>query len=314
MSSNLVPIVTNDVATGRMVGRLYLPASTGVYPAIVVLGGSGGGLNWSAELAADLARRGFAAFALAYFGLPPLPKSLVNIELEYFAAAFDWLEQQDKVDTSRLALIGGSRGGELALQLGATFSRVALVVCYAPSSVRWGPVGGLATLGKPAWRWQERPLPQMPRPPFIRFTVELSKLAYSTVTSVPYHETPLFEQALEDDVAVSKSTIPVERIRGPILLISGSDDRLWPSVRMSEMIRERLKAESHPFAFKHLAYEGAGHAISLPDLPLEYYPSKARHVGTGITYALGGDPKINASASKEAWKEVLMFLEENTTP
>jgi dienelactone hydrolase len=306
-------IITDDVVSNRMVGRLHLPARDGQYPGVVVLGGSGGGLSWSAEVAAELARNGYAAFALAYFGLPPLPRTLMNIELEYFEAAFDWLVRQSSVSSTRLALVGGSRGSELALQLGATFSTIVLAICYAPSSVRWGPVGGLATLGKAAWRWRGQPLPQMPRPPFIRFAAEIGKLALSRVLRTPYRETPSFETALRGVRGVQEATIPVERICGPVLLISGTDDQLWPSTMMSEMICDRLRSNSHPFAFKHLKYEGAGHAISLPNLPLECYPTRVRHGITGITYALGGTPETNASAAKGAWREVVKFLAEHTS-
>jgi dienelactone hydrolase len=311
MSSKDCRIVANDVVSDRMVGRLYLPAREGHYPGIVVLGGSGGGLNWSAEVATELARNGYAALALAYFGLPSLPKTLVNIELEYFEAAFDWLGRQASVSSTRLGLVGGSRGAELALQLGATFSTVSLVICYAPSSVRWGPVGGFSTMGKPAWKWRGRPLPQMPRPQLVRFVVEIVKQARSRAFQTPYRETPSFEAALNDVRAVQKAAIPVDRIRGPVLLISGTDDQLWPSTLMAKMVCDRLKSNSHPFAFKHLKYESAGHAISLPDLPLVCYPTRIRHETTGITYALGGTPEANASAAKEAWKAVVDFLAEH---
>jgi dienelactone hydrolase len=295
-----------------MVGRLHLPNRDDQYPGVVVLGGSGGGLNWSAGVAEELARSGYAAFALAYFGLPSLPKTLMNIELEYFEDAFDWLGRQTNVKSTRLALVGGSRGGELALQLGATFPSIGPVVCYAPSSVRWGPVGGLATIGKPAWRWRGQPLSQMPRPRFHRLAAELAKLSVSRILRTPYRETPLFESALSDVRAVRRAAIPVERICGPVLLVSGTDDQLWPSTMMCEMISDRLRSNGHPFAFKHFKYEGAGHAISLPDLPLTCYPTSVRHGMTGITYALGGAPQTNASAAKEAWKQVLDFLAQYT--
>ena len=32
-----------------------------------------------------------------------------------------------------------------------------------------------------------------------------------------------------------------------MMLISGTDDGLWPSTRMGEMVIERLKAHEHPF-------------------------------------------------------------------
>ena len=111
MSPEDTRIVTQDLVSSGIVGRVHLPARDGQYPGVVVLGGSGGGVNWSAEFATELARNGYAAMALAYFGLPSLPKLLMNIELEYFATALDWLGRQSSVNSTRLALVGGSRGG-----------------------------------------------------------------------------------------------------------------------------------------------------------------------------------------------------------
>jgi pimeloyl-ACP methyl ester carboxylesterase len=75
--------------------------------------------------------------------------ALGNIPLEYFATAIDWLQAQDSVRSDKLAIVGGSRGGELALLLGATFPQINAVVAYAPSSVLWGGAG--ATSASCAW-------------------------------------------------------------------------------------------------------------------------------------------------------------------
>src|SRR4029450_6663209 len=40
--------------------------------------------------------------------------------------------------------------------------------------------------------------------------------------------TPWFLGNLADRAAVERATIPVERINGPVLLLSGEDDQLWP--------------------------------------------------------------------------------------
>ena len=119
-------------------------------------------------------------------------------------------------------------------------------------------------------------------------------------------------QVQGDDPAVKQASIPVENIKGPILLISGDDDQLSPSTLMSKMIMDRLREHKHPFPYKHLRYKGAGHAINLPDLPREAYPTKITHPLTHIVYDLGGDPDINAEAGKQAWNEVLTFLKEHS--
>ena len=56
---------------------------------------------------------------------------------------------------------------------------------------------------------------------------------------------------------MAAAEIPVERINGPVMLISGTDDQVWPATVLSEFAVRRLRAHSHPFAVEHLVYEGA---------------------------------------------------------
>ena len=76
---------------GGLVGTLLVPPGGGRHPAVIVLGGSSGGLDES--WAALLASHGITALALAYFRVPGmgLPAELVDIPLEYFASALAWL-------------------------------------------------------------------------------------------------------------------------------------------------------------------------------------------------------------------------------
>jgi len=102
-----------------LVGTLFCPDTSGPHPAVITLGGVGGGLREGGAEA--LASEGFAA--LAYFGLEGLPRELVEIPLEYFARAIAWLKSQPEVDAKRIAVVGNPKGGELALLLGATYPK-----------------------------------------------------------------------------------------------------------------------------------------------------------------------------------------------
>jgi hypothetical protein len=42
------------------------------------------------------------------------------------------------------------------------------------------------------------------------------------------------------------TTIPVEKIGGPMLLVSGTDDQVWPTTPLSEIAMERLGPTSTP--------------------------------------------------------------------
>ena len=80
-----IGVTSRTVEADGLVGTLFTPASPGPHPAVIVLSGEGGGVWLS--LAALLASRGYAALALGYFGMPGLPRNLVNIPLEWTGAA-----------------------------------------------------------------------------------------------------------------------------------------------------------------------------------------------------------------------------------
>jgi dienelactone hydrolase len=133
-----------DVRDEGLVATLFRPPDSGRCPTVIVVGGSGGGL-WEAP-AALWASHGVVTLALAYCGIAPLPPGLEEIPLEYFSTAMHWLQRQAGVQPQALAVLGASRGGELALLFGATFSEIRAVVAYVPSGVLWMglPVGGTA--------------------------------------------------------------------------------------------------------------------------------------------------------------------------
>jgi pimeloyl-ACP methyl ester carboxylesterase len=90
-------------------------------PAIVVFGGSNGGLS-EGPFAAAFASYGYPALALAYFKAPGLPQQLRRIPLEYFERAIRFARRQPGV--SRVVVCGASRGGEAALLLGSTYPQL----------------------------------------------------------------------------------------------------------------------------------------------------------------------------------------------
>jgi dienelactone hydrolase len=93
----------------------------------------------------------------------------------------------------------------------------------------------------------------------------------------------------------------VEKIRGAVLLISGKDDRVWPSAPMAEMIVARLREHRHPFACRHLTYDDAGHSFGLPNQP--------RTNDVSETFIMGGTTEGNAAAATNSWKATLGFFD-----
>lgn len=264
-------VIRSQANEQGLYGTLFRPAGPGPHPAVLVLGGSEGGLGVVVlRTAALLASHGYAALVLAYFGGGTLPLRLENVPLEYFEGAIGWLQAQPAVRGDRLAVLGVSRGGELALLLGATFPEFKAVVSYVGSGMIFPSPDG----PRPAWTYRGVPLPFVP--------------LYS---------------AIDDPDVRERTSIPVGRIAGSVLLISGEDDQLWPSALLSQIASDRLTQSGHPYPHEHLRYASAGHLIGLP-----YFPTAGRHIGRRD---YGGTAQGNAFANADSWPRVLALLRDS---
>ena len=295
-------VVRRAVREDGLVGTLFLPPGTGPHPAVMLLNGSNGGTN--EPRAALLAAHGYAAFTLAYFGLPGLPRYISRAPLEYFRDGLTWLRRNIQPRDGFVAVMGQSRGGELALLLGATFPEaVSAVLAYVPGAVvHSGQNAADPAVGRngPTWLLNGRPLPHLWE-------------GNRTATWAPFDEGPAPHRhewailtALADPEAVARARIPVERIRGPVLLISGTDDGCWPSSFYCRMVRDSMAKAAHPHEVLWYDFAEAGHAIREP-----YQPTTAivwTHPVSGRVSTGGGTPAANARASEHAWKATLEFL------
>jgi dienelactone hydrolase len=286
------------------VGRLFIPPGAGPHPVVIVLSGSGGGFD--VDKAAVLSRRGFATFALAYFGVFPLPSWLNRIPLEYFEGALDWLRSQPEIDAERIGALGVSRGAELALLLGSTFPAIRAVIAYAPSSVAWAASGRDKSTGEliPCWTHRGEPIPFAPLP-LRGFMLRSAFPVAALKRSVMFRN--LFRAGLRNRKAVNRAAIQVERTQGPILLVSGGDDHLWPAAEMSDAMLARLKQKQFPHAVEHLHYPSAGHMLRYPFLPTTSRVSSNKHL-RGAKFSFGGNAEADAAAQADAWQRAIVFL------
>jgi dienelactone hydrolase len=290
-----------EVRDDGLFATFFSPPGEGPFPAIMLLSGSGGGL--SEPQAALYASRGYCAFALAYFRAGHLPADLIKIPLEYFETGIAWLQARPEVDADKLAVGGGSRGGELSLLLGSRYPQFKAVIANVPSGIVWGGVGGgEGGHMEPAWTYRGEGIP------FLHSRPGQSP-AYTAEEGVPFALTPIFLGAIENKEAAREAAIPVEQINGPVLAVSGKDDAMWPSSLFSDMVMERLAEHQHPFPDQHLAYAGTGHIIGQPWSPTTV--TSSLHPVTNTLFAFGGDPKSSAHARADAWPKILAFLDQH---
>lgn len=299
----MAPGVTRrEVRDEGLSATLFTPATPGPHPVVMVLNGSGGGIN--EPRAALYASHGYAALAVGYFKSPGRPDYISDTHLEYFETALHWIHRTLQPKDGFVALSGQSRGGELVLLLGSLFPElVSAVIGYVPGAVvhcaqnACNPATGR---DGPAWLFRGQPLPHL---------WERNR----TATWEPWDHGPeprrhthAILTGLQDTEAVERARIRVEHIAGPVLLLSGSDDGSWPSSLYGRMVKERLEALQHPWPAEHHDWEGAGHAIVFPYVPttqLVYAHPVSKRLST-----TGGTPAANALADEQSWPAVQAFL------
>ena len=289
-----IPTTTNG-----LVAEVYTPEwATARHPAILVLGGSEGGLASASGEAGLLAKSGYVTMGLAYFGAPGLPQTLTNIPLEYFKTALDTLRARPDVDPSRIGVVGTSKGGEAVLLIASRYPEVKVVVAGVPSSVVWQGIN-MKDFGDSSGSWTSGGKPV----PFLAYDNSAPFDGANWLKSI--HD--MYARSIAKMTANSDAIIPVERIAGPVMLICGEADGLWPSCPMSQAVVARLKTKGFRHDVQLLAYPNAGHAAFgppvKPDAP--YYAQ---------LMALGGDLPGNTAARADGWAKATAFLAKTLKP
>ncbi len=109
-------------------------------------------------------------------------------------------------------------------------------------------------------------------------------------------------------------TIPVERAKGPILLLSGEDDQTWPSAQMANLIEQRLKQKQYPYGIRNIVFADAGHWLLQFQNNYQVFSSTFfRVVGLNIKgkqykFNNGGSAWSTMMARRKARAETLQFL------
>ncbi len=217
------------------------------HPIIFLFGGSEGGI-WrdQAHETSDLQHLGYHVVHMGYFGMEGLPQSLSRIDLGAFQKVLDHYKQLPNVDRNGIALLGVSKGGELALLLASLYPDIHTVVAVVPSHVAFQASD--VTLSQHAsWRYNGKEVPFVPYP----------RLSWATLKGVldGEHYRQMHLEALKNREAVERARIKVENIHGNIYLLSAKYDQMWPSTQMCEAIVERLKQKGFPYTYKHVIFE-----------------------------------------------------------
>ncbi|MBD2126943.1 alpha/beta hydrolase [Microcoleus sp. ZQ-A2] len=196
--------------------NIYRPPQVGQYPAIVIIYGGGwqsGSASHYADFSRYMAHRGYTVFAIAY---RHAPRYQFPAQLDDVRAALTFIQQhatEYETDISRIALLGRSAGGHLAM-----------LTAYQPDAL---PVRAVVSYYGPFNLTQGYRDPPKPDPYNVRAVLE------SFLGGSP-------DEQPEKYVKASPITY-VTRPLPPTLLVHGSRDHIV-EVRFARNMHKRLLA------------------------------------------------------------------------
>ncbi|NMM50675.1 alpha/beta hydrolase family protein [Marinigracilibium pacificum] len=243
---------------GVVDSKLYLGNSK-KQPLIVAFGGGGGGNDWIRNYLKGkrdtLNQMGYAVLAVGYFNAYETQQYLDRISLDAIRDTIISVASHPKIDAERIILLGGSRGGELALNLASRFDDIKGVIALSTSNVSFPAITWSANTS--SWMYKNKEVPYVPAP----FKTILPAIKGDLYTA--------HSMILEDKKAVKNAEIQVENINGPILVLSGKLDKEWPAPEMSDQIISRLQKNNFNYYYSHIMLDG-GHTAPLNHFDLVY--------------------------------------------
>jgi len=216
-------------------------------PLVVGLGGSEGGNAWTKnywkKTRNQFIEEGYAFLAIGYFGCKNTSEILDKIAIDAVYNSINTAVKNKKINNKKIAVIGGSRGADLALLLASYYSSITCVIGISSSHAVFP--GHTQQFNSSCWTINGKELPFIPvNEEAIPFLMKRDLRG-------------AFEAMLKDTVAEQKALIKVEKINGPILILSGTNDEIIPAVEMGKKIMGRLKENNFKNPYEHLVFEGS---------------------------------------------------------
>lgn len=255
------------------------------HPAVIALGGAEGGIGAADQFGAWLSSHGFVVLSLAWYHFGTLPKNMVHVPVNTIKKGLDYLAKQPFVDPNRIGVIGGSWGGILSLFAASHMPGIHAVVSWmggpviGPGLERGVPPAGYKPVDKSPFLYHRKP---------VRFAT------YATI--MKFMKTGNWK-------LIDPGFIPVWKINGPILFVTGGDDKLEYSAIQATWAMQQLQAHHKAQSDHILFYRNAGHLIWPGYAPTTTRADFSKYI------PVGGTPRGYAKADAAVGPAVLHFLE-----
>ena len=188
-----------------------------------------------------------------------------NYPLERIETAISRLEAHGN---KKIAIAGASTTGTLALTAAAMFPQISLTVAMTPSDFVWqgfmqGKKDGCKEWpieGESLFSYHGKPLPYMPfcyrHPQYWQVIAAETKRTGDMVNS-----RKLFDDSEAAHPIRPEEYIPIENIRGKLMLIGAEDDVLWDTAKYIHRMEARLSEKPHNCDVETVVYAHGTHFV-----------------------------------------------------
>ena len=188
-----------------------------------------------------------------------------NYPLERMEKAIAWLQAHG---SRKIGIAGASTTGTLALVTAAMFPAISLTIAMTPSDFVWqgfmqGKRDGCKEWpieGESLFSYHGKPLPYMPfcykHPDYWHCIAEETRRTGNMISS-----RRLFDDSEKAHPIEPEEFIPVENIRGKLLLIGAEDDALWNTAKYIRRMQTRLAQNEHTCDVEAIIYAHGTHFV-----------------------------------------------------
>lgn len=243
-----------------------------------------------------LASHGFATLGLD-FPMGPENGEITNVtkpmELEYFESAVNLLLKHPLISSDGVGVYGISKGGSMALAIGAYVPGVRCVVAVNCSLFAdHTPISYKGRLWK-------------------HYDLKFEELKEDTILPNTFSMFPTFKCPDDSDINMKDMIFEFyKRTDVAFHYTVSTDDRNTPSLYYAAEAERLLKKYNHQ-RYEINRYHGAGHLLEAPYHPL-CQASFAPLINVVLVW--GGEPEQHCRAQEVAWNKHLSFLGENLKP
>lgn len=283
-------IKSKSVTENNIIARYFTHEKAEKRPAIIVVSGSEGRIEKAQAIAQVLASKGYSALAVCFFGLDGTSRNLDRIPLEIIENAIAWLKKQNTVDPNHIGIFGRSKGGELVVLAAANFKDITCVVANTPSCYVYEGLINNRPSHHSSWTYGGTEFPCLSFSASVILRMLIKKM-FRQKNLITW----MYQQIIQKGNS-EKASIAVEKINGPILLLSSKSDATWPSLLHCEKIVERLCKKNFPFEVKHFTYEKSGHMLTMP------------YQSISSLTKCDGNLEEWRKACENSWKQTIDFL------